>query len=74
MAATSTLTIRKDCVLKQAVVYKTCLCSIDSASMENPEKTYPAGFFDLFGTDVDTGIQEPHDMLVTHNTREFSRI
>ena len=87
MAATSTLTIRTDSVLKQqaselfeslsmnmsmviniflrqAVIHKKYPCSIDSTVVENPEKTYPAGFFELFGTDVDTGMQEPNDIII----------
>lgn len=49
--------------MRQAVIKQRFPCSIDAPEIRDAENTYPSGFFAMFGTLKDGGIEEPEDLL-----------
>ena len=48
--------------LRQTIRQKRYPCIIDSTELDNTEETYPAGFFDFFGSNPDTEMKEYADL------------
>ncbi|MBR0039666.1 MAG: type II toxin-antitoxin system RelB/DinJ family antitoxin [Lachnospiraceae bacterium] len=56
--------------LKQSVLKKRFPCSIDLEVMDDYKKTYPKGFFELFGSGKDLDIEEPKELQFKFDKRE----
>lgn len=50
--------------MKQAVLQQRFPCSLEKYETKNAASTYPAGFFELFGTGIGLELaEEPQDMI-----------
>ena len=56
--------------LRQSVLKKKFPCSIDLEIMKDYEKTYPKGFFKLFGSGKNLDIEEPLELSYKLDKRE----
>lgn len=57
------LSVAINMFMRQAVEKQQYPCSLELDITKNHEATYPAGFFDLFGSGVDLGLdEEPEDL------------
>ena len=61
------LSVALNMFMRQAVIKKQFPCSIDSSIAENDAKSsYPAGFFNLFGSGANLGLdEEPEEVQFT---------
>ncbi|MBR1598100.1 MAG: type II toxin-antitoxin system RelB/DinJ family antitoxin [Lachnospiraceae bacterium] len=64
------LSVAINMFLRQAVEKQQYPCSLELNITKNFEGTYPAGFFDLFGSGADLGLdEEPEDLPIEANEK-----